>query len=1096
MKKSAQGIVRRTRGRDTGGQNTIAMDGNILAGGDQYGDARVHRDANGHLYIQADLKTLLIDGNIVIQNYGTGGTFGLTMNGPATEASLAALTGNAADNFIGRDVYNRDPSNANAYQATLATGTSKAGSLAGLDSANVLEGGAGSDILSGGAGDDRLYADAQIDAVAAIAQGNAQTGSGLKGDWLAGGAGDDTLVGSNANDVLAGGGGSDLLIAGAGDDYILGDHDWVASSFNWSVSAENIFTPISGTPLPADAGADVIFAGNGNDKVWAGQGNDVVFGEAEDDFLSGNGGNDILLGGAGKDILEGDGAELSGISPTNMGDDYLDGGADDDVIYGNEGNDILIGGTGDDTLVGGTGQDTYIYNVSDGKDWIYDTKGENNILRFGAGVNKDNITLSLGSLKLNLGNGDEIHIGDFDQTDVFNSSSISGFEFEDGSTLTTSELLARGFDLDGTAGDDQIVGTNTTDRISGYGGNDTLAGLNGTDTLSGGDGNDELFGDAASVPLAEHGNDVLDGGAGDDTLWGEGGNDTLTGGADNDTLYGNEGYDTLSGGTGDDLLTGGVGGDTYLFNRGDGIDVIADAGESTTIDTLQFSPSTGSGQAQLILQSDVTVRRTSAGDLEFTLNGSTDKITVQGWYTAQSDTNRLERIVFGDGTALTPADFENLPITGTEGDDVIDGTNANDTLIGLGGNDTLDGGAGNDTLTGGEGVDSYTFSFGMGMDTVTDASLGGNTIQLQTGLTFGNLRAAQSGNDLLLTMGGTGQGMTLKDYYVTPQEWTLQDSSGAQQTMADMLTATAVANQDEYNALRDDFFAATKNQIANDYLAQGYQWQADGTLMRPAVGAGVTRTTQQSTSTTTSNWHWFYNQYPDSSSTSTSTGTTTDYTTAWWGITPNYPVLVGGQVELGNSVANTDAAIFEDFSSGLASSSSNRWVNAQINWQAPYNVSSTTSLSASMSWINGYYNGQYGAIGSVDYATETVTNRSTQDGLVAAISSTESPSTTTTLLRENFNTYDFREIVGGASDNNINVYNNRQFVVDGGAGNDILYGGGLLYGGEGNDVLNNGLIQYGGNGNDTLTGGIGDDRMRWRLIAANDETANAWRIAA
>src|SRR3989338_742676 len=50
---------------DTGGQNTLAVDGSILAGGDQYGDARVHKDASGHLYVQADPKTLLIDGNIV-----------------------------------------------------------------------------------------------------------------------------------------------------------------------------------------------------------------------------------------------------------------------------------------------------------------------------------------------------------------------------------------------------------------------------------------------------------------------------------------------------------------------------------------------------------------------------------------------------------------------------------------------------------------------------------------------------------------------------------------------------------------------------------------------------------------------------------------------------------------------------------------------------------------------------------------------------------------------------------------------------------------------------------------------------------------------
>ena len=63
------------------------------------------------------------------------------------------------------------------------------------------------------------------------------------------------------------------------------------------------------------------------------------------------------------------------------------------------------------------------------------------------------LTPLIASLLLDLGNGDAVHIGNFDQNDVFNSSSINGFEFADGSVLTTSELLARGFDLEGTAGD-------------------------------------------------------------------------------------------------------------------------------------------------------------------------------------------------------------------------------------------------------------------------------------------------------------------------------------------------------------------------------------------------------------------------------------------------------------------------------------------------------------------------------------------------------------------------------------------------------------------------------------------------------------------
>ena len=67
---------------DSGGENAIAYDGGLLDGGKEYGDARVHRSADGqHLYVQAG-EDLLIDGNIVIRNYSAGGGFGFTMGKP------------------------------------------------------------------------------------------------------------------------------------------------------------------------------------------------------------------------------------------------------------------------------------------------------------------------------------------------------------------------------------------------------------------------------------------------------------------------------------------------------------------------------------------------------------------------------------------------------------------------------------------------------------------------------------------------------------------------------------------------------------------------------------------------------------------------------------------------------------------------------------------------------------------------------------------------------------------------------------------------------------------------------------------------------
>ncbi|MCX7167626.1 MAG: hypothetical protein NTV11_15325 [Rhodocyclales bacterium] len=254
---------------DTGDQNTLAVDGDILNGGADYGDSRVRRSADGkHLYVENNGQ-MLIDGNLIIQNYATGGSFGLTMT-TATEAALPQTTrtikgdltpidtdpahqqpdGQVHDwtdglgnlNVLATPLPNRadtlydSPDNDSIVSGggddviyatrggdnLIDAGSGRDQVYAGVGN-DVLIGGTDGDILSGGAGNDRLYADARITTAAAIAQGNAQTGSGQQGDWLAGGSGADTLVGSASNDVLSGGGGSDLLIGGAGNDDILGD---------------------------------------------------------------------------------------------------------------------------------------------------------------------------------------------------------------------------------------------------------------------------------------------------------------------------------------------------------------------------------------------------------------------------------------------------------------------------------------------------------------------------------------------------------------------------------------------------------------------------------------------------------------------------------------------------------------------------------------------------------------------------------------------------------------------------------------------------------------------------------------------------------
>ena len=266
----------------------------VLTGGSQLGDNRVFsgKDANGanHIYtfVTGDRNSggdLIVDGAMLIKDYNpsAGNHMGITLDGPVAAANLSKLTGNGSDNYIVNDVRNKnaDPEKHATKYAEVDPSISGSGP--------VLEGGGGNDIIVGQGGDDFIYSDTQIDTVTAIAQGN-QGGGGGQGDWLTGGSGNDTIVGSTGNDVLMGGGGSDLLIGGAGNDDIVGDTNWVATSFDWTVTDEplyRLFQPAEGDSWPADSAADVIYAGEGNDHVWGDMGNDVIFGENGSDMLDG-----------------------------------------------------------------------------------------------------------------------------------------------------------------------------------------------------------------------------------------------------------------------------------------------------------------------------------------------------------------------------------------------------------------------------------------------------------------------------------------------------------------------------------------------------------------------------------------------------------------------------------------------------------------------------------------------------------------------------------------------------------------------------------------------------------------------------------------
>jgi Ca2+-binding RTX toxin-like protein len=84
------------------------------------------------------------------------------------------------------------------------------------------------------------------------------------------------------------------------------------------------------------------------------------------------------------------------------------------------------------------------------------------------------------------------------------------------------------------------------------------------------------------------GNDSLVGGSGNDTINGFAGNDTIVGGAGNDALDGNDGVDWVEGGAGNDTLTGGSGTDSFVFREAGAAnaDVLTDF--ATNWDDLRF----------------------------------------------------------------------------------------------------------------------------------------------------------------------------------------------------------------------------------------------------------------------------------------------------------------------------------------------------------------------------------------------------------------------------------------------------------------------------------------------------------------------------
>jgi Ca2+-binding RTX toxin-like protein len=602
---------------------------------------------------------------------------------------------------------------------------------------DTIYGGGGNDLIYGGSGDDFLVGDgphidssAHGDDILYGGEGDDELQGGGGSDYLDGGSGDDVLFGEDGNDILIGGEGADYLAGGAGDD-IYQNVDALDTLYDTEGNDTIIFNGTGGLA----ATQALALSGPTNLTVTLANGQTVTI---EDAFFGsrftlqfGNGtlidleteiGNTLttpltlglgngggrLFGGAGADTLYG-----------GAGSDTLSGHKGNDTLQGGAGNDTLMGGAGDDLLLGGAGQDTYFIAANDGRDTIIDNSGGNQIV-FGAGIAPNAITLRLGSLMLDLGNGNEVHIQGFNQNDVFNSSSIDTFTFADGTVLSIEQLLARGFDLDGTEANDTISGTNTTDRINGLAGNDTLIGGAGNDTLAGGTGNDVMYGgsveDTAQATLIEQ-------------------------------LVINAKATLLEDGVGAQM-------DVYI----DGVLITSFSVTNTqdyqayTVDPALLGMTAHS--IAVAFSNDRTVAGTPMQDRNLLVSG----IAVNGAAIASNSSGVYYDIGAGaaalDGRNLLPTSLGTLPWMPWNGA-LHFGLNDNDWLDGGSGADTLSGGFGNDTYVIDDAGDSVIEQAGAGIDMI----LSGIDYDLRNAAQVENLTLTGSavdgiGNELNNTLTG------------------------------------------------------------------------------------------------------------------------------------------------------------------------------------------------------------------------------------------------------------------------------------------------------------------------------------------------------
>ncbi|WP_085902498.1 calcium-binding protein [Kiloniella majae] len=513
-------------------------------------------------------------------------------------------------------------------------------------------------------------------------------------DTITGFFGADTIDGGLGNDTLKGGDGGDTYIFGRGygQDVIFDEQSSVFADQPDKVNFKEGISP-----------SDLILTREGYNLIIRIADTDDTL-KVINQFAYGN------LGGNYHQVEEFVFADGTIWSEYEVRLKLLTGTDGDDNISGYFWDDVIEGGKGNDVLKGSNGGDSYVFNLGDGQDIIYDKQSsvfstDNDKIIFGEGISPENLKFFrqgtfARDLRVEYGDqGDSVLIQDFFITNYYK---IEEIHFHDGTSWDLAAIH-------------QAMQTGT-DR--------------------------------------------------DDSLIGFGGNDTLEGGLGNDILNGFKGNDTLDGGAGDDFMYGGEGSDTYVWGAGRGNDVIDDNVSSGT-NTLLLKNTPPADIKLYRKGNDLLVENSTTGetltiDDQFYIYGVESFVFDDGttWDRTYIRANSVYRGTDGDDT-----------ITGTTWSETFIGGAGDDVIRAREGHDTLDGGSGDDLLDGDDGSDTYIWGLGSGNDTIAEigkySDVDTDVVQLVdvnlNDLEFSRVLPAL--NNLVITIKSSGETLTIVDHF-------------------------------------------------------------------------------------------------------------------------------------------------------------------------------------------------------------------------------------------------------------------------------------------------------------------------------------------